>query len=391
MGSASAVLTDSTWRHRFGGRHDIVGRQIQLNNAPFTIVGVMPASFRFPIDEVEVLLPFWTTTAGIERTNHNYIGIARLSPGSTPAQASLEAAAIAATLERVHPDVNRGRGAIVHPLKDYVVEDSAYSLQLLATMVGIMVIAACANVAGLQLGAAAARRREIAVRAALGAGRLRIARQLLIESLVRAALGAVLGIAAGRIAIRFLVTSAPAGVYGIENARLSLAVVAVAVLTALLAGIAAGLPPALHWARTGGAGTGRDGDRSIGDSGTSRLRNVLVVCQVALAVVLLVATGLTLRSFAGLTSADVGFDSSQLLTMEYRLPRNKYDDPGLAGGRASRAARAHPGAARDRRRCWRTRAPVQRQRKFIQLPAAKKPANRGGQLSTRCPTATSRR
>jgi putative ABC transport system permease protein len=320
-----AVLTDQAWRTRFGGR-DMVGESIQLNNAPFTVVGIMPPGFAFPIDEIEVFLPFWTTTAGLARDNHNYFGVARLAAGTSLVAANAEAAAVAAVLERTYPGVNRGRSAAVRPLQDVLTGDLATPLRLLATMVVLMLLAAAANVAGLQLGDSAARGREIAVRSALGAGRLRMLRQLLFESIARAGIGAVAGIGAAAAFIGSLVANAPAGVYGLEYARLGWIPVIVAAVTTLAAGIAAGLPAALQWTSDRGL-TGHAGTRVTADPRVSRTRTVLVVCQVAVAAVLLVAAGLTMRSFERLTSVDTGFDASNLLTMEYRLPRNKYASP----------------------------------------------------------------
>ena len=149
----------------------------------------------------------------------------------------------------------------------------------------------------------------------------------MIESVSRAFVGAVLGLAAAKAAVAFVVANAPANVYGIENARLAPLSIAVGAAAALLAGIAAGLPPALRWARSGEPGAATSGGRSIGDVASSRIRGALVVSQVALAAVLLVAAGLTTRSFSNLVSMDVGFDPSDLLTMEYRLPVNRYASP----------------------------------------------------------------
>lgn len=322
-GPRLAVLTHSAWQGRFGGRRDIVGRPLMLNNAAFTVVGVMPRDFSFPIDEAEVFLPVWTTTAGLARGNHNYLAIGRLTSGATTAHASSEAAAIAGHLEQMYPDINQGRSAVVVPLQNLLVADMADPLRLVFVMVAIMLTAACANVAGLQLGDTASRGQEIAIRAALGAGRARVARQLLMESVARSLAGAALGVAAAHTAVGYLVANAPAGIYGLENARLRPGLMLFGGLVAVLAGVAAGLPPALQWARAGAlssAGPGRGTD----DIRTSRFRGALVVAQIALAAVLLVAAGLTIRSLDRLTAVDVGFDPTNVLTMEYRLPSNKY-------------------------------------------------------------------
>ena len=319
-----AVLTDGAWRRRFGSRPDIVGRPIQLNNQAFTIVGVLPPSFRFPVDYVDVYLPIWATTAGIGRDDHNYMAVGRLAPSALIADASAEAAALAAGLEAVYPQVNRGRRARIEPLQRTLVEDTTYSLQLLGAMALIILIAGCANVAGLQLASLATRRREIAVRAALGAGRSRIARQIVVESLARATLGAALGLGAAYAGIRFLIVQAPQDVYGLDRAELGLVAIGAGLLASIGAGLVAGLPAAIAWAREGGLTAIGAGDRSVGDRRTSGLRSALVVFQVAMASVVLVCAGLTTRSFARLTSVDVGFDSARVLTMEYRVPRNKY-------------------------------------------------------------------
>jgi putative ABC transport system permease protein len=320
-----AVLTDSAWRIRFAARPDIVGQAIQLNNQPFTVVGVLPASFVFPIDYADVYLPMWTTTAGIARDNHNYLAVGRLAAGAAIGEASSEIGGAAAQLERVYPTVNRGRTVRLEPLKDALVADAVDSVRLLGGMAVLMLLAAAANVAGLQLGALAARRREIAVRAAIGAGRARIAVQIVLESVARAGLGALLGVGLAHAGIRFLVSRAPGDIYGIDRAELGLLPLAAGGIAAVLAGLAAGLPSAVGWAREGGLAAMGAGDRSIGDRSTSRLRGTLVVCQVAMAAVLLVAAALTTRSFVRLTSVDPGFDADRLLTMEYRVPRNKYE------------------------------------------------------------------
>lgn len=327
-----AVLTDGAWRQRFASRPDVVGQPIQLNNQTFTVVGVLPPPFRFPIDYVDVYLPIWATTAGISRDNHNYLGVGRLTPSAPVADASAEATALAVGLEVAYPDVNRGRRARIEPLQQTLVADTTYSLQLLGAMAVIMLVAGCANVAGLQLGSLASRRREIAVRVALGAGRLRIARQFVIESLARASVGSVLGVAAAGAGIRFLVVQAPQDVYGLDRAELGSIALGAGLVASITAGLAAGLPAAIAWTRDGGLAAIGAGDRSVGDRRTSKLRATLVVCQVALASVILVCVGLTSRSFATLTSIDVGFDATQILTMEYRVPRNKY-----ASGEAQQA------------------------------------------------------
>ena len=318
------VLTDGLWRRRFDARADVLGTRITLNNAAFTVIGVLPVGFTFPIDAAEVFLPFWTAPTTTARDRHNYGSVGRLSPQSDIDQASAELATTAAHLAEEYPDANRGRSTLVEPLKQALSEDLTAPLAMLLVMVGLMLAAACANVAGLQLGATAARRREIAVRAALGAGRARIVRQLLIETVVRALAGTVVGVVAGHAALRFLVANAPEGIYGLEDASVRPIIILAAVGAALLTGIFAGLPPALQWTRQANLSPSDGGDRTAGDVRTSRLRRVLVVSQLALAAMLLVAAGLTARSFVRLLNVEPGFEPGQLLTMEYRLPGNKY-------------------------------------------------------------------
>ena len=318
------VLTDGLWRRRFGARDDVLGTRVTLNNAPFTIVGVMPARFDFPVDEAEAFLPFWSAPVATARDRHNYIAFGRLAPGTSLDQASAELSSLAARLAETHPGANRGRGTLIEPLKQVLSADLVAPIAILLVMVALMLAAACANVAGLQLGAAAVRRRELAVRAALGAGRARIVRQLLIENVLRALAGAALGLVAGHAAVRLLVRSAPEGLYGIEDAQVRPLVVLVAAAAAVAAGIFAGLPPALHWTRPAALNPGDGGGRTAGDARTSRLRGALVASQLALAAMLVVAAGLTTRSFVRLLQVDPGFEAGGLLTMEYRLPGNKY-------------------------------------------------------------------
>ena len=319
-----AVLSHEAWQRRFGGAGDVLARRLTLNNAVYSVVGVMPRGFDFPIDEVEIWLPMRAFTGRVTRDAHNFFVVGRLRGGATLADAQAEASSAAGELARRYPG-NEGMALAVRPLQDTLTTDSRAPLGLLFAMVTLMLLAACVNVAGLKAGATISRSREIATRAALGAGRLRLAAQMIGESVIAGCLGALAGVAVAAAALQVIVRTSALGVYGLERASVNLTVLLFAVGAGMLAGALAGLLPALHWSRLTAASPFRDGTRVTGAAGG--LRSLLVVAQIALAVVTLTVAGLLMRSYARLASVDPGFNSERVLSLEYRLPRNKYADP----------------------------------------------------------------
>lgn len=319
-----AVLSHEAWQRRFGGAGDVLSRRLTLNNVTYSVVGVMPRGFAFPVDAIEIWLPVRAYTGSATRDAHNFLVVGRLQRGVTLAEAQAEATSAAGDLSRMYPG-NEGLAIALQPLQETLTTGSRAPLGLLFAMVTLMLVAACVNVAGLKVGATISRSREIATRAALGAGRLRLAAQMIGESVIAGSIGALAGVAVAAAALQVIVRTSALGVYGFERASINGTVLLFAVGAGLLAGALSGLLPALHWSRLTAASPFRDGTRVTGAAGG--LRSLLVVAQIALAVVTLAAAGLLMRSYARLASVDPGFNSERVLSLEYRLPRNKYGDP----------------------------------------------------------------
>ena len=319
-----AVLSHEAWQRRFGGAGGVLSRRLTLNNVVYSVVGVMPRGFAFPVDEIEIWLPVRAYTGSVTRDAHNFFVVGRLQRDVTLAEAQAEASSAAGELSRMYPG-NEGLAIAVQPLQETLTTGSRAPLGLLFAMVTLMLVAACVNVAGLKVGATISRSREIATRAALGAGRLRLAAQMIGESVVGGCIGALAGVAIAAVALQVIVRTSALGVYGFERASINGTVLLFAVGAGMLAGALSGLLPALHWSRLTAASPFRDGTRVTGAAGG--LRSLLVVAQIALAVVTLAAAGLLMRSYARLASVDPGFNSERVLSLEYRLPRNRYGDP----------------------------------------------------------------
>jgi predicted permease len=328
------VLQHGIWRDLLGGDPGVLGRSVILNNQPFTVVGVMPAGFRFPFDETEVWMPFheWPPYRSLlaqgqasSRTNPLVAPIARLAPGVSREQAAAEMRVLLAALAARFPETVE-RVPDVEPIRDVLVGDVRLALLLLLGAVALVLLIACANVANLMLARAATRRREWATRAALGAGRARLVRQALTETALLWAMGCGLGLLLGHWGLDVLMAAAPVGLPGGLQARLDPTVLAYALgLTAFTAAVF-GLVPALRHSRPDVMETLKEGGRTDAGGGGARLRGTLVVSQVAMALVLLVGAGLLVRSLRALSRVEPGFAAENLLTMEYRLPVNKYPE-----------------------------------------------------------------
>ena len=324
-----AVLSHSLWQRRFNRDPGIINRTITLNGESFTVVGVMPRDFFFPVRETELWVPWAMEPGQAEgRGDHYFRLVARLKPGITREQANTEAEAIAARLAAEYPRTNEGLGFVVNSFHHDYVGDLRRPMLILFAAVGLVLLIACANVANLLLAQATTRRREIAIRMALGASRWTIARQLLTESLLLAVAGGVLGVLGAIWGVETLSQLLPESLSKLQaisvDSRVFLFTGGVTVLTA----IAFGVVPALHAARANPGDALAETSRDIAGGLSGRyLRRVLVIAEVALAVVLLAGAGLLIRSFHRLSQVELGFNPDNLLTMRMVLPMPKYLKP----------------------------------------------------------------
>lgn len=318
------VISASLWKRRFGGQTSVAGRKILLNDEPYTIIGVMPPRFSFPSRRTEIWTPFAMSSQDLARRGSHFLQcFARLRRGVTVSQAQAEMSVIAHRLEERYPESSRGIGAVVVPFREEIAGESKNGLIVLFAASGFVLLIACANIANLLLARAAGRQREIAVRSALGAGRLIIIRQLLTESLLLAGLGAVLGIALARLAmigLEKLVPSAlSAGALQIDWRMLAFTVVVTA-----LTGIAFGVLPAISAGQVDIQDALKQGGRTAAGGTGGRLRELLVISQTGLALALLTGAGLMLRTLDHLQRTDLGVQTDRVLTMSTQLPRSRY-------------------------------------------------------------------
>ncbi|MGH9871747.1 MAG: ABC transporter permease [Pyrinomonadaceae bacterium] len=347
------VISYSLWQRRFGGGQ-VVGHQITLNNLENTIIGVLPADVGWYVQKgsminkaPEIWSPWQVSNELRERHGRFARAVARLKPGVTFEQAQNEMDVIAARLEQQYPEFDTKWGVNVVPLRTQFTGEIRKPLLILLGAVGFVLLIACANVANLLLARASARRKEIAVRAGLGASRLRIARQLLTESLLLSLVGGALGLLLAWWGTRALIALSPPGLINLRGVGVSLPVLGFTFALTLITGIVFGLVPALEASRFDLNDSLKEGGKNIGGgSRTQRLRSGFVVTQIALALVLLVGAGLFMKSLSRLRSVDPGFNSKNLLTMRVSLPERKYDtDPKLMEffNRALEQVRAIPG------------------------------------------------
>ncbi|MBX3145539.1 MAG: ABC transporter permease [Gemmatimonadales bacterium] len=327
---AVIMLSDRVWRNRFGADPGIIGQALTLNGEPWTVVGVLGPDFRAPLPAMpDVWRPLRRlATSGCGRDCIVLRAVGRLRPGVTLEQAHHDLAGIAGELERTYPDTNRDRGVWLIPLRDQLTGASRLALWALAGAVGMVLLIACVNLANLLLVRGAGRARELAIRAALGAGRSRLLRQLLTENVLLAVLGGGLGLALAFALQGGLTSIIPASLRQVRPLRMDYTVVGFTAGVAILAGLLFGLVPAL---RTAGGSlmrtlrSGRDAGRD-----DARLRSGLVVVQLALSVILLVGAGLLMRSFVAMQRHDLGIRTDGVVTARVSFPRARYLDPAHA-------------------------------------------------------------
>ncbi len=325
-----AVLSYGLWQRRFGGDANIIGRTLTFDGNPFTVVGVMPASFEFPapFSQLWTALRFANDTPP-SRGAHFLYTRARLKPGGTMQQAQAELDTIAARLRQQYPDTNADRSVRLMSLQESTVEQSKTGLLMLLGAVGFVLLIACANVANLMLARATARHKEIAIRTALGAGRWRIVRQLLTESVLLSIFGGALGVLLALWGLDLLVAAVPHEytlyVHGLNQIGLDKWVLAFTLLISLVTGLLFGLAPALQASKTDLNETLKEGGRSSVGHARRGLRSALVVAEVALALVLLVGAGLMIKSFLHLIEVRPGFDPANVMTAQLSLPAKRYE------------------------------------------------------------------
>ncbi|HYP29748.1 MAG TPA: ABC transporter permease [Blastocatellia bacterium] len=322
------ILSHGLWQRRFGSDANIIGQPLTLNGQSFTVVGVMPPQFQFPSPQDELWVPIaFTSQEAANRGNNSYEVIARMKPGVMPEQAQAEMNTIAARLKQQYPDVVKSNGSVVIPLHEQLMGDIKPALLVLLGAVGFVLLIACANVANLLLARAAVRQKEIAVRIALGAGRLRLIRQFLIESVLLAALGGAGGLLLALWGVSLLKAFIPENLPQVQAITVDASVLIFTLLISLLTGLIFGLAPALQSSKVNLNETLKEGGRdSASGSHGNRIRGLLVIAEVAVSLVLLIGAGLFINSFVRLLNVDAGFRADNLLTINVVLPEMKYPD-----------------------------------------------------------------
>ncbi|HEX3126418.1 MAG TPA: ABC transporter permease [Thermoanaerobaculia bacterium] len=328
-----AVLSHALWQTRFGGDRKVINSKIQVDGVSRTVVGVMPESFRFPTSDVQLWIPMVIDPAKLAPGNFNYSGVGRLRPGVSYDRATKELSALVWRIPEAMGDNGVSRemieqaklAVIAKPLRDRVVGEIERILWVLLGSVGLILLIACANVANLFLVRAESRQREVAVRTAIGASRGEIARVFLGESLGLSVIGGIAGLALAAAGVRFLIALQPQGIPRLEEIGIDATVVTFTALVSILSGLLIGGFAALRYGSPDLVPALKEGGRG-GTAGKARhlARQVLVVFQVALALVLLVGAGLMLRSFWRLTSVDPGIDPKGVLTVNLSLPDSEY-------------------------------------------------------------------
>ena len=323
-----AVVNEKMWRERLNADPNLNDKKLTLNGETYSVIGVVTGKFKHPFDpEVELWMPVANFPGNTnERAGRFLFVLGHLKPGATVSAATSEASTVATRLAAAYPKENTGRGARIESFRELVVRDIRPALWLLFAAVGVILLIGCANLANLLLARGLDRHREVAVRAALGASRWRLVRELLTETTLISVIGGVLGVFLAYWGLYGLL-KLPQNFVDTQDANLDLRVLLFALAISVLTGWLFGLAPALQFVRPDLQSFLKEGGRGGGEGARwNRLRSGFVIAQVALALVLLVSAGLLIRSFDKLLRVNVGFKPEQLLSLEYRLPRTKYKE-----------------------------------------------------------------
>jgi putative ABC transport system permease protein len=326
------ILSHALWQRRFGGDPKIIGQQISISGNPHTVVGILPANFQDPIPEATKTMQLWLPLAVSDSMRQSRRGdflnvVARLKPGVKLETARAEMTGIASRLEKQYPDTNTQWGVIVQPLHETLTGNVRPALLVLLTAVAFLLLIACANVANLLLARASSRQREIAIRAALGASRARVVRQLLTENIVLSLCGGGVGLLFAWWGIQALLALSPGNIPRLGSISIDREVLFFTLAVSLVTGILFGLVPAFTASRPDLNNTLKEGGRSAAESaGGRRLRSALAVAEIALSLVLLVSAGLLIRSFIRLQEVRPGFNPQHLLCLDLSLPSAKYKE-----------------------------------------------------------------
>jgi predicted permease len=318
-GPLAAVVSHAFWVARLGGDRAAIGSTLKSAQRVYTIVGVLQPEFRYP-NNTDVWTAWWVFPETASRSAHNYEVVGHIKPGVSLEQAQHDLDAIAAQLERTDPQSNDNKGIIVSRLLDRTVRDVRGTLALIVGVVIVVLLIACANVSNLLLARATSRTRELGIRAALGASRTRVVRQLVTESVLLALLAGVASVLVAAWGIRGLVAIAPAGLPRLTDVQVDLRVLLFASLVSLAASFVFGIAPALHASRSDLNEVIKQGTRTMSAGAGGRLRSSLIVFETACAVVLVIGAGLLIRSFAALSAVDLGFRSERLLVADTAVP-----------------------------------------------------------------------
>jgi putative ABC transport system permease protein len=326
-----AVLSYAMWQRKFGGDPSIVGQALTINDEKYNVIGVLPASFQFAIRSGDLWITYQPTEAQLTRRfMHGTNVIGRLKPGVTPQQAFNELSVISKRIEQEHNQSHKGTGMRVVPLQEEFIGDVKPILFVLLGAVGFVLLIACANVASLMLTRSLARQKEVAIRAALGANRWRVVRQMLTESVLLSLVGGLAGLVVAFWGLGALVAALPEGQLNslpfLKSVHIDTRILGFSFALSTLTGIFFGLTPALQSSRLDLNETLKEGGRTMSSGARHRLRSVFVVSEIALAIVLVVGAGLMMKSLFRLLQANIGFNPNNLLTMSVALPPNQYSE-----------------------------------------------------------------